>query len=501
MFGLTALKIPAAALYFPVVIGVILIFRSSLIDGLLIVMAYLATDGAFKLMSAGSPGLRVAIDVLMITLFLRYIQLQLQAKNPKKIFGAPLSILFFLHAAWIFVQYLNPYSIGLVPSIAAFKVYISSLLLYFIVFSAVEDEADIRKLMGMCAALVVLQVVVTIFHFQIGEAGLIKWSHHYLGAMGDRFRGIKFRPFGTSNVPGGSSTLLYLLTPMSIGLFIMKARLWSYGVAALIFWGSAAALVTTQVRSAQVKCLLGISILFLVLALKRRGHKALGFLALIFITSGIALGQLELSDPRIQAVVARTNSLENFSEVWSDRSQGVYETTMQIVYRAPFGIGLSRVGAASEPFKDRIAADQVFGGFWSFADNLYKALLIEVGVPGLIIYLSFLFGTILVGISGLLSHTILKDEYLIFQGAAIGAVIAACTGHLGSEGFLYQPESGITWIFIGALVKIRDLSQNVSWQNQTLGGNSLESTDPATSLTRSIDHGIIAETDRNGTPH
>jgi hypothetical protein len=66
---------------------------------------------------------------------------------------------------------------------------------------------------------------------------------------------------------------------------------------------------------------------------------------------------VHLDDPQIEVAAKRLESLGNFGHAWTDRSQGTLEATMIIVREEPFGLGLSRVGAGSGPFRDLIIAD------------------------------------------------------------------------------------------------------------------------------------------------
>ena len=192
--------------------------------------------------------------------------------------------------------------------------------------------------------------------------------------------------------------------------------------------------------------------MFLILMAKNKREVMYSFIFLITlaVTAGFFV---KFDDSKFKSSEKRLKALSEFSSVWENRSRGSFDSVIQIVSEAPLGIGLSRVGAASEPFQDLIQKDLQFGPMWSFADNLYKALLIELGIPGLMVYMTFLILTFLQAARGLFIN--LKSSHAIFyQAGAMGALLASFAGHMGSEGFLYQPESTIVWIFIGSLVKL-----------------------------------------------
>ncbi len=453
IFGLSPRLHASAFFYLPLILGAFLIFRSSLINGLCIILAYLSVEGAFKLFTQYDTVLRLAIDILIICLFMRLIQIRLRDPRGRKIFEAPFVFFFFLHLGWILVEFLNPHALGLLASLAAYKVYISALLLYFIAYTAIEGPEDLDLICWMALLLVMTQVVTSAYQFSIGEAGLTQWSPYYQQAMGVRFKGTYFRPFGTSNVAGGGSTLIFLLAPVTLGFLLKKSPRWAVLWSGLLLIAVTYILFISQVRAALLKALFGCAIMFFILFAKNIREVMYSFIFLVVLSVGVGLA-VKFDDSRFQMAEKRLLALGQISKVWEQRSHGSFDSVVQIVSQAPLGIGLSRVGAAAEPFKELIQSDLQYGLSWSFADNLYKALLVEIGIPGLLIYMTFLIMTFYQGLKGLFSSLPNSRAFVFFQAGAIGALLASFAGHMGSEGFLYQPEATIVWIFIGALARL-----------------------------------------------
>ncbi len=460
VFGLSPWVHATAFFYLPFILGVVLIFRSNLIYGLCIIMAYLSVEGAFKLFSQYDTVLRLAIDLLIICLLMRLIQIRLKDATGRKILEAPFVLLFFLHVGWILVEFLNPHALGLLASLAAYKVYISALFLYFISYTATETSDDLDLICWMALFLVLVEVATSAYQFSIGEAGLAQWSPYYHQAMGVRFKGAYFRPFGTSNVAGGGSTLIFLLTPVALSFLLKKSPRWAVAWGGLLLMAVSYILFISQVRAALLKALLGCAVTFLILFAKKIREVMFSFVFLVVLSVGVGL-VVKFDDSRFQMAEKRLLALGQISKVWEQRSHGSFDSVVQIVSEAPLGIGLSRVGAAAEPFKELIQSDLQYGLSWSFADNLYKALLVEIGIPGLLIYMIFLIMTFYQGLKGLFSFAPLSRSMIFFQAGAIGTLLASFAGHMGSEGFLYQPESTIVWIFIGALAKLSQFKKNI----------------------------------------
>ncbi len=459
VFGLSPWIQATAFFYLPFVLGVVLIFRSTIIHGLCIVLAYLSVEGAFKLFTQYDTVVRLAIDLLIICLFLRLIQIRLKDSSGRKILEAPFVFFFLLHIGWILVEFLNPHALGLLASLAAYKVYVSALLLYFISYTAIEGSDDLDLICWMALFLLLVEIITSAYQFSVGEAGLLRWSSYYHQAMGVRFGGAYFRPFGTSNVAGGGSTLIFLLTPVALSFLLKKSPRWAVPFGGLLLIAVTYILFISQVRAALLKALFGCILMFLILLAKNIREVTYSFIFLVILSMGVGLS-VKFDDSRFQIAEKRLLALGQISKVWEQRSHGSYDSVVQIVSEAPLGIGLSRVGAAAEPFKELIQSDVQYGLSWSFADNLYKALLVEIGIPGLLLYMIFLIATFFQGLKGLFAFSPGSRTIVFFQAGAVGALMASFAGHMGSEGFLYQPESTIVWVFIGALARLSQFKKH-----------------------------------------
>lgn len=450
-------------LFLPLIAGIAICARFSLLTGLSTLLLYLSVEGALKLMSGNALPLRLGPDLMILTLLFQAIRVERMEIGFKsqKVFNAPFATLFWLHALWILVQFFNPFSIGLDSSLAGYKVYISSLLLYFIAYFSVRDESSTKTLSWTMIAIVFTQIAFSTYQFNIGEQGLMSWSPYYSSALGIQFHGAFFRPFGLSNVPGGATTLIFLLTPICISFLTRSRSVFNIALSILLLVGVSYVLFVSQVRSAQIKCAVGLAIFFVVTAL-RTPKQLVGFATAIVLAVFALPIFFNINDPTLQTARVRFESLSNAQNVYENRSRGTYENIVRIISEQPFGLGLSRVGAASAPFKDRIQNDPRYGVEWSFADNLYKALLIEVGIPGAILFLAFLaaaFYQAVLWLSELWPYQNVSNYS--WMVAATATVFASFLGHFGSEGSLYQPESSLVWLLLGVVLKTGALESSL----------------------------------------
>jgi hypothetical protein len=143
---------------------------------------------------------------------------------------------------------------------------------------------------------------------------------------------------------------------------------------------------------------------------------------------------------RFETALSRINTLRS-KDAYANARGGTWALD-ELFRRASvtfFGIGLSRTGAASALWADVIQRDPVFGPHWSFADNLSLALFTELGVFGLMAYVS-LFGTVFI--------LLFRRKNSISTLVAFYVLVIFVSGY-ASEGSLYQPEASLFWTFVG----------------------------------------------------
>jgi hypothetical protein len=213
-------------------------------------------------------------------------------------------------------------------------------------------------------------------------------------------------------------------------------------------------LFISQVRSAVIKGLFGIFVTFLIVSWRRplRVFAWTGALFAFIWTLGFFLS---FSDPIYSVAQDRLASLTNIEAIKEARG-GAWGNTLYLWENAPLGIGLSRVGAGAAPFKDIIAKDPEYGPDWAFADNLYRAVTTELGIPGLIFYSLLLFGPFFLLAKRLAASKEKRNSLRFLLAGCFGLAAASVLGHPASEGSLYLPECAYYWIFMGAAIKFSD---------------------------------------------
>ncbi len=427
-------------------------------DGIFLYFAYLLVDGAVKVNSNYNPVLHVGQDLLLAVLMFRSAQGK-EGGAFEKIVCTPHIVCGLVLLLWIFIQYLNPFGLGLLPSIAGSKLYLSMICLFFLVYHHIPRR-DLPVLLRWLLGLTVVEGAICVVEYLYGQSWMLGLHPRYREMSEQQFSGIYYRPFGTTAVPGGPSIWVMLGAPIAGYLLLKPARAYLDRVLALAYLAvGIPTLVFCQVRLAILTAFLGILMPFLRpargffvrLAVGALVVGLIGMLTMHYLNSSAGSNILaKLSPEQREHLLKRANSLGD-RKTYAEARGGAYTETAQLADLTWFGIGLSRVGAASAVWSSRIQADPYFGARWGFADNLFKAMFTELGIFGLLAWLVFVF-SILKNLAGkALGRFCGLDQALIWT-CGLFAFLLVASG-VGNEGVLYNPVSGIFWTLLAVGAK------------------------------------------------
>ncbi len=438
----------------------LMIFSLPLEKAVLIFFFYLGIEGSLKLLSRYNPIIHVGADIIVIGLTLRSIAqiLMNRMELPKR---APfLFSLIAMHILWFLIVFMNPYALSLQASLAAIKLYVVPQLLFFFGFYLCTSPDKLEKFFTPWILVAFLHITFGLYQGAIGPSSVTGLSPMYQQVL-NRFIGYPFRPFGLTSNPGGPAVYSYFLVPIFIYFFLKHSSFLKKTANMLFIFGFIVILLLCQVKSAIIK-FLGAILLYLVLAIMRRHHVGsqitgnivkflFGGILLVAIALPYVISEFSGSYSDNSDAVARSLRAFDF-EIMGNARQGALDRFMNYAEIAPLGSGLSRIGPAVYRFNDQIQANQYFKTVIFFADNLWVQLVIDIGIPGVIIMTTILALIFLQGYRAWSYAESGRDCLLI--GAAFTAILAIFSGAYGAEPILYHPEAGFFWFFSGALFRL-----------------------------------------------
>jgi hypothetical protein len=420
---------------------------------------YLGFEGMAKILSGYNPIVHVGSDLLVCALTARWFLTFLIKRDKLPEYKPPLTVIFAAHFIWFLIEFLNPYSLGLIPSIAGAKLYITMTLLYAYGFYLCTDLKEIHWFMGIWIVIGALQVILSLQQAAIGPASVLMISGNYAEPL-RKFRGQAFRPFGMTALAGGPSIFIFLIGPFLL-YFLVQAKSVLLKVAlGLLIPASVVVITFCQVRSALIKMMIG-SALFILLGFTqapREIKKKIFFsvpiaaLLLIFLLPKMTSHWVEYQGENA-AALERTMSTFDPTKISGARA-GAMDRIVSAAVRVPLGAGLSRTGAAAGKFAAEVSADPYFPeGF--FSDNFWAAVISELGIPGALIITIIMVMIVIRGAKGL--RLIKNPGVSAAQAVILSSLIMIIVGLWGAEGILYNPEAAFFWFFSGVLMRLPDL--------------------------------------------
>ncbi len=434
------------------------IIAAPLEASLFLVIVFIWFQGFLKIISNFHPFIHVGADITVIALLVKVLFQNFGQKKK----APPLTWLFVLHFFWIFIVLFNPYSLGLIPSLAGSKIYISMFLLYFFGYYLTNSLKDVKKLFVLFAVLGAIQTFFTIYQGLRGPSSVLSLHPAYripLAKMGQ----YSFRPFGLTNLPGGPSVYIYMLLPI-LAYFIYYTRShWMRFLAVALIPLVGVALFMCQIRSAIAKAVIAMVLFIfslstsrLPISLSRRlmnlaGTATLGCLIAYAMISilGYSTDSYEDNARSIE------RSLTTFNlDSMSTARRGNLDRFIRYAGEVPLGAGFSRVGAAAGAFSDLQKTDPHFTPGHFFSDNLFILLVIEIGIPGMLIVTAMILCILYLGFR--VWRTEVRPQILGPQMAILSSLAAIALGSYGAEGIVYNPESCFFWLFAGVMMAMRD---------------------------------------------
>lgn len=308
----------------------------------------------------------------------------------------------------------------------------------FVMVNSVKSKEDFNKIVVMLVFSATLVALYGLFQYIVGVEMEAAWLDV------ENNPDIRTRIYSVFHNPNILAEYLIMTIPLSVSLFWHSKRIHKK----IIFLG------TTLIMS-----------LALVLTLSRGGWLGFAFSACIFIILverrllltliPITLGGVYLLP---QTIINRILSIGNLSDSSNAYRITMWEITLDIIKdNWVAGVGFGHL-PFKQTFETYIRTHPTF-----HAHNTYLETAAEMGIPGLIVFLLFLFTLFKYGIKKLVKS---EDKYISTVSAGVLSGLGGVMFHGAVENVLYLPKIIITfWIlvsFILTLVRIQDGKKEIS---------------------------------------
>ena len=429
----------------------------SLEDLIIPIFAFLFIEGQGRILFSYNPFFRIVFD---LTVGLCAIKMFIKEKNifPTGILPNIILLSIFFHFLWFIVQQFNINSVGVLGTIASSKIYIYPFFIFFMFlhfFNKYSSEFKWNEFYLFLVFLIICETILSFHQMQEKEGLMLSIHPYYSRSMRDVFKGVMFRPYGTSANPGALSTYLYL----SVGLlFIREVKIRFSAFINIICIGLiTVSLLFQQVRTSMVQFLLIVVVAQagLLFASEKKIKRLVSLLIISSITVFIVISTYEKTIkvlPNISTDVVLARIAPFFEEgglnpgKYRDSTDIVVDSVISKLIERPLGIGPGSTGAAAVLSTEYIKNNpfyraQQFESYENFHMNMAK----EFGF-GMIFYVF-----VIMAIPIMLFYYFLKTQKIFARSDIILISFAVTSVTLlasyGAVNIPYNPVSFYFWFY------------------------------------------------------
>ncbi|HEX5852069.1 MAG TPA: hypothetical protein VFY36_03140 [Solirubrobacteraceae bacterium] len=320
----------------------------------------------------------------------------------------PLSGWVIVFVALVVVQAFNPNTHGALKVIGGFRQQLEWVPFFFFGYALMRSRERFRKLFLILGVIALANGLVSTYQTRLTPAQLASWGPGYaelvhgsetLSARKYVSEGVaRVRPPGLGSDTGfaGGMGVLALTGALALLASATPRRRW---LATLLCLGALLAVATSLARLSAVGAVVG-ALAFLALSLSA-GHRATRSLGALLTVGALALplGALLVASED-QGVFSRYESIAPKKVVAT--STGYKEASLgqipHVIATTPFGFGLASAGPASA-FGGRSGVELEGHGF--SAETQYNFVTDELGLPGLLLWVSLSLTAIGLAVRGL----------------------------------------------------------------------------------------------------
>lgn len=355
-------------------------------------MIYLAcVDGVVKLMSNSSTA-TLGRDMLLYAIVVGVIGKRMLRKQP---FTAPPMtgwVIAFLGV--IAVQIFNPGDVSMAHSVASTRPHLEFVPLFFFGYSLMQSRERIRGFLILLLVVTSINGLVGVVQFGMTPSQLSSWGPGYAALISgngsvsgrgfvDSTGQVHVRPTDLGSDMGFGGSMGVLAAPAALALLTLGARRRrTYVALGFLAVGTVLAVITSQARTDIVACVVAVLAYVLLATSSRRALRVL---------LGIALG-LGLSYAAVSVFTAHTSShlFDRYSSITPGKvlstsynyRSGTIAQVPQYMAKFPLGAGIGKAGPAAAQVGGT-------GAYGLDAESEPTYLLIELGIPGLLVLTAF----------------------------------------------------------------------------------------------------------------
>jgi hypothetical protein len=350
------------------------------------------------------------------------------------------------------IQLAHPDNGTAIHSVASLRQHLEFVPLFFVGFAALRSHGSLNAFFALLLAVATINAAVGVYQGTLTPDGLADWGPGYDGLLNGRtlaspriFEGADgeatIRPPGLGSDMGFAGVLGATALPGGIALLLTcRRRPWSVPLIALGIIGALVGVFTSQSRSAIITALVAALAMLGLMAVGGQGKRALIGFSLAAGLVCIAVMALSANDGdsfyRYKSIApseAGSTLLESRVGTWKEIP--VYAREI------PFGAGIGSAGPAAGLWDNREVVHN--------AESQFNFLLVEMGIPGLVIFLAFQIALFWAILSGLARER--DPRTVVLLAAMAGPLFAYAVNWLAGVNTTSTPNAAYLWLAAGVV--------------------------------------------------
>jgi hypothetical protein len=412
---------------------------------LAIALCYLCLlDGVVKLRSGGQAA-TLGRDVVMYAVI---AGMAVRSRGPFR-----LPALAGWAVAWtlvILVQLANPADHSVLHSVASLRQHLEFVPLFFVGYTALRSRASLQGFFAVLLAVAAINGVVGAYQSTLSPDQLARWGPGYAnlltGDAGRTFAGPdnkpRVRPPGLGSDMGFAGVLGLTALPGGIALLLTyRRRPWRLALVAVGIVGALVGVLTSESRSAIVMGVVAMLAMLGLMAVGREVRRSMIALCVAGVVIAIAVSAVSSYSSGAFYRYSSIAPTRAVSTIDQSRS-GTWATTPKYIAEIPLGAGIGSVGPAADKAGGQSTT------LWN-AESQFNFLIVEAGVPGLLVFLAFqvaLCGAILRGL-----RRVRDPRTVILMSALAAPLFAYASGWFFGVNTTSTPNAPYLWLAAGVV--------------------------------------------------
>jgi hypothetical protein len=357
---------------------------------LAILMLYLGLADGYLKLRTGSSYITVVRDLLLYAIAVG--ALVRIAVRHQSLTLPPLSGWVIAWVVVVVVQLANPSNAGLLHSLGAIRPQAEFVPLFFLGYLVMRSKARLRRFLLLLLTIAAINGIVGLIQLNLTPEQLSAWGPGYSkfingegGVSGRTYVSSNgtshVRPFALGGDFGFGGTVGMIAVPAALALLALYRRPGPRFAVALLSIGTVLAVATSDARTAVIGAVIAA---FAFAALSVRSRAGLRTVVAVGIAVAVAYGTISLLSSSTSKESFRYESISNPEKAIStayEYRRATLDKVPTYATQFPFGAGFGSAGPAA-----------TFGGTSPRgldAESEPTYLLIELGLPGLVVMISF----------------------------------------------------------------------------------------------------------------